>query len=118
MTKSDALSAPASTFPPDALQAGREATRNASSIALIAFAGVKATSGYRVTIDTLGIENNRLIVIVREQHPDEDATVEPAMTLPYHVIAVPRDALPDGVTQIAFQDTTGTILTQQPYPTP
>ena len=104
--------------PAEAVRAGQKGARDPETVTILAFAGAKATSGYQITVDAIRRQGNQLIITVSEQQPDEDATVEPAMTLPYHVVAVPRDALPDPVTRVVFQNAGGTPLAQRPYPSP
>lgn len=118
MIKPDASTDWRANVPAEAVRAGREAARERDRVAILVFAGAKATSGYQITVDAIRRQGNQLIVTVSEQRPDEDAKVEPAMTLPYHVVAVPRDALPDPVTRVVFRNAEGTPLARRAYPSP
>lgn len=97
------------TFPPDALEAAETVARDDGTIAVLAFAGTKATSGHQITIENIQREGKQLIVTVIERDPEEDANVEPAMTLPYHVISLTRASMPDGITHVVFRDESGLL---------
>jgi hypothetical protein len=103
-------------LPSEAMEAGRDA--DPSQLILIAFTGAKASSGYSSTIETIRRQADQLIVTVSEQAPGENDIVEPAMTLPFHVVAVPNDEVPEGVTAVHFQSESGQPLSQHPYPQP
>ena len=102
-------------LPSDAVDAGRDAAATNESVVIVAFAGAKATSGYGISIESIRHDGDRLIVTVTERTPDEDAIVEPAMTLPFHVVRISADELPDSVMSVVFQDKTGSTLAQQAY---
>lgn len=101
-------------LPADAVEAGRNADQ--SQVFFAAFAGAKASSGYHVTITSIQPEADQLHVTVKEERPGEDDIVEPAMTLPFHVVAVPDAEIPEGVTSVLFQDESGQTLVERPLP--
>lgn len=103
-------------LPADAVEAGRNADQ--SQVFFTAFAGAKASSGYHITITSIQPEADQLLVIVKEDRPGEDEIVEPAMTLPFHVVAVPGSEFPEGITAVLFQDERGQTLAEHPYPLP
>ena len=101
-------------LPPEAVAAGREG--NQEQLFFIAFGGARASSGYQMTISSLRSSGDQLLVTVDEQRPDADDIVEPAMTLPFHVVAVPTHELPEGVASVIFQRSNGEIIHEQPFP--
>jgi hypothetical protein len=76
-------------IPEAALQAGREA----SAPVIVAFAGVKGSSGYLVNVRDAVLQADRLIVTVEVTAPGAADIVEPATTLPFVVAALPSDVL-------------------------
>ncbi len=118
MVKPDVQARLEVTFPTDALEAGETAVRDDGTLALLAFGGVKATSGYQVAVEEIRRAGERLVVTVIEHGPEADDKVEPAMTLPYHVVAVTREEIPDAVTRVVFEDESGRVLNQAAYPLP
>ena len=110
MMKPDTPTKMEATFPPDALEAAESAARKDDTLAILAFGGVKATSGYHVTIEKIRRDGDRLVVTVVSRGPEEDDKVEPAMTLPYHVVAITQGDIPDAVTRVAFRDEDGNTL--------
>lgn len=61
--------------------------------ALVAYAGVKNSSGYTIEIKSVTLKGGDIEVIVSETLPNEVAIVEPATTLPFHVISLLKDNL-------------------------
>lgn len=101
-------------LPPAAIEAGRKAGPAQDHLIVAAFAGVKGTSGYSLTLDSLVVDENRVIVTVSQQAPEPAAVREPAMTLPYHLVAVPMDALgPARSLAFEFRDQTGLVLSHK-----
>jgi hypothetical protein len=98
-------------LPEAAIRAGLQAGPEQDNLIVVAFAGVKGTSGYSLTVESVVRDQDLAIVTVSQQSPEPGNVVEPAMTLPYHLVAAPREALVSvqGVT-VEFRDPEGIIL--------
>ncbi len=106
-----------SLLPAQAITAGRQFKPPADSIYLVAFAGAKASSGYRISIQKISQDGARLTILVSESAPRPEDIVEPARTLPYHVVAVSRSSLQPAARVLAeFRNPEGTVLNQQDIP--
>lgn len=103
-------------LPPEAIAAAQTAAP--SEMVVVAFAGAKASSGYQITITNIEHLAKQLQITVREQQPAADEIVEPAMTLPFHVVTLPTESLPAEITSIRFQNESGTTLAQHSMPPP
>lgn len=79
-------------IPAAALQAGREASV-AGNLVIVAFAGVKGSSGYQVSVREAVLQADRLIVTVEVTTPGVDDITEPATTLPFALATIPADTL-------------------------
>lgn len=79
-------------IPEAALQGGRQAD-HAAQVIVVAFAGVKGSSGYQVSVREAALQASELIITVAITAPGADDIVEPASTLPFALAAIPRDAL-------------------------
>lgn len=100
-------------MPTEAGQAGAEAVQS-NQILVLAFAGVRSSGGYQISVERIVREGDRLAITVSETEPDPDQIVEPATTLPYHLVALsPNDANIATVSTIIFQNTEEVILDQQ-----
>lgn len=106
----------AERLPADAVEAGRSAMDN--RVVFVAFAGAKGSSGYQIAIQSMVVQDDELLVTVAEESPGEEEVVEPAMTVPFHVVAVAAEAIPDGTTTVRFQDEGGRTLAEVPNPLP
>lgn len=101
-------------LPPSAIESGRKAGPAQDHLIVAAFAGVKGTSGYSLTLDSLVVDENRVIITVSQQAPEPGAVREPAMTLPYHLVAVPLEALgPARSLAFEFRDQAGLFLSHK-----
>lgn len=101
-------------LPPAAIEAGRRAGSAQDQVIVVAFAGAKGTSGYSLTLDSLVVDENRVIFTVSQQAPKPDAVREPAMTLPYHLVAIPLEALgPARSLAFEFRDQAGLVLSHK-----
>jgi hypothetical protein len=87
--------------------------QQAQSLLIVAFAGVKGSSGYDIHIESIVQEGDRLRVTVSHTEPVPNENVEPARTLPYHIVALPREVLEEDVSTVLFQDTQGNLLQQE-----
>jgi hypothetical protein len=108
----------AASVPTQALEAGKKAQASAlparQELYLLAFAGVRGTSKYKLSIITIKLEGERCTVVVVETQPAPGEVVEPATTLPYVLAAIPYEALPRGDRlTFVFANPQGTVLSQQ-----
>lgn len=104
----------AERLPADAVEAARSVGEQ--QVAFVAFAGARGSSGYQITIRSIEVRGDELLVTVEEKRPGENENVEPAMTVPYHVVAVAGEAIPQAVTAVRFQDEGGETLAEESYP--
>src|SRR5262249_53688509 len=58
-----------------------------------AFAGLRPSSGYSITIRRLAMAQRTLRIVVELRRPSPETPVLPAFSIPYHVVKVPRQAL-------------------------
>lgn len=79
-------------IPEAALQAGRQAG-TAGQVVVVAFGGVKGSSGYRVDVREAVLQAGALTITVTVTGPGADDIVEPASTLPFALAALPGHAL-------------------------
>ena len=101
-------------LPESLLQAGLPAGDDQALI--VAVAGVKDSSGYELTIDSITRSGSQLTVVVAEAGPAPDQVVEPATTVPYHIVAVDRSALADAAAgKVVFLDTAGNVLKEEGF---
>jgi hypothetical protein len=103
-----------SDVPSQALEALKKAAQSEQELYLLAFAGVRGTSGYALSIAAIRLEGTRCTVVIAETKPTQDDIVEPAMTLPYVVAALPYGELPRGEhLTFLFANPQGTVLSRQ-----
>lgn len=80
-------------------------------IVLLAYAGVKKSSGYAIEIKSVTVQGCEIKVIISETPPAEDAIVEPATTLPFHAISILKGNLGTGDTYtLYFNNEKGGVL--------
>jgi hypothetical protein len=101
-------------IPAEAADAGSDSIRS-DQILILAFDGVKGSSGYRVHIEQVVQEGDRLVITVSRTSPDPDQVVEPATTLPFHLTAISPDAVA-GISTVVFQDTESNTLIRETSP--
>jgi hypothetical protein len=100
-------------LPDRAIEAGIQASSSKDDLIVVAFAGVKGSSGYNVTVESIVQAGDQLVIVVSQTVPGSDDIVEPATTLPYHLVAVPMKSLDLArVRTFIFHDVQGTILNQ------
>jgi hypothetical protein len=100
--------------PAQALETGKKAFQTGQELYLLGFAGVRGTSGFMLSIDSIRLEGKQCTVVVTETKPAQNEIVEPAMTLPYVLVAVSYGELPYGEDlTFVFVNSEGTILNQQ-----
>lgn len=100
-------------IPSEAADAGADSIRS-DQILILAFGGVKGSSGYQIDIEQVVREGDQLVITVSEMSPDPDQVVEPATTLPFHLAAIsPADVDTSRISTVVFQDTEHTILNQE-----
>ncbi len=63
-------------------------------VVFVALMGQKRTGGYSITVDRVTVRDGTLLVQVRETAPAPGEMTIQVLTAPYHVVAVPRRALP------------------------
>lgn len=101
-------------LPTTAIEAGVQAGPAQDSLIVVAFSGTKDTSGYSLTIESVALDQDRILVTVSQQDPEPGAIVEPATTLPYHLVAVPRETVvPEHGLTVEFRDQDGIVLEQK-----
>lgn len=106
-------------LPPAAIKAGIQAGPAQDSLVVVGFSGAKGASGHSLTVESVVQDGDRVIVTVSQQAPDPDAIREPAMTLPYHLVAVPReDLIPALGLTIEFRGEDGVLLEQKDFVLP
>jgi hypothetical protein len=98
-------------LPDQALEAGTRLGVSGDNPLIVAFAGVKPSSGHAVTIERIVRKGDRLFVRVSHAAPGLNAIVEPAATLPYHLVRLPGEALPAApALAFVFHDQRGNVL--------
>jgi hypothetical protein len=103
-----------SHLPAAAIEAGQHAAQTAPALYLVAAAGRKGSSGYRITIESITQEGKLLNVMVTQTAPQPEAIVEPAATLPYHLVVVDPQQLPAAASyDIVFRTEQGDELQRQ-----
>jgi hypothetical protein len=100
-------------LPERAFAAGVRA-RSPSEALIVAFAGVRPSSGHHIVVDRIEAGEGEIVISVSRVSPASGDIVEPATTLPYHVVAFPRSGLPSTCsTKVTFRSTDGEILHRQ-----
>jgi PrcB C-terminal len=98
---------------------GKEAMKSYPALYLLAYTGVKGSSGYKLEITNIELDKGQYIVKVTESAPTQGTVVEPAMTLPYVLVAIPLDELPHNQKiTFVFTNPQGAVLNQQEVQTP
>jgi hypothetical protein len=64
------------------------------NMVLAAFLGTRRTAGYAVRISGATEEGKKLAVRVSERKPPPGAVTAQVITAPFHIVAVPKSALP------------------------
>jgi len=64
------------------------------------FMGSRPSAGFSVEIVDTRVDGSVLVVQYRETRPPADALVAQVLTMPYHIVAVPKRA---GVTDVRFE---------------
>lgn len=101
-------------LPDEAVEAGIRSTQLNGDLIVVAFAGVKYASGHSITVNNIVQEGDQLVIVVSETAPRPDDIVEPATTLPYHLVAFPGESLDlDRVRTFVFRDEQGAVLSQE-----
>ncbi|MCS7059924.1 MAG: protease complex subunit PrcB family protein [Anaerolineae bacterium] len=98
----------AGRIPQSAWDVGRQAAA-AGQVVILAFAGEKGSSGYRVDIPQVQLQAEQLTVTVSVVAPDAQQIVEPASTLPFVLATIPRETL-GAVRTCLFEDEQGRAL--------
>jgi hypothetical protein len=104
------------SIPEDAFEAGLAASQqDPDLVGVVAFAGVKGTSGHVISITRMTRAGSIVQVGVAMSSPDSAQIVEQAKTLPYHLVGVGRSELgvTDGVAggmEFVFRDDRGEVF--------
>lgn len=89
-------------LPVELVETGSKETK-AGNFIVIAYSGAKGTSGYGVEVSRVTYEDMTVLVDVVESRPGSNVIVEPAMTLPYHIIVFSsHDIAPDASIRFRF----------------
>ena len=113
------------SLPAQAIAAGMRASADLENLVLVVFAGQKPSSGFRIAVEGIYPQDDVYLVRVEETLPGPEQITEPAVTLPYQVIAISRNEFPEAADiTFVFQDTQNkelartTINSEAPYPVP
>jgi PrcB C-terminal len=86
-------------------------TNFAESAVVAVFAGPKPSTGYRITVRRLTVDQRLLRIIVELRRPSPETPVLPAFSSPYHVVKVAQRALgPSGPSRWLLVSVTGHTL--------
>ena len=100
-------------IPDQALAAGKALDGWDSNLVLVVFSGAKGSSGYAIEVDSIKSTDSGWTVNLIESGPDADQITEPAMTLPYTIVQVPREYLPkDNQLLVEFFDQERSVLSR------
>lgn len=87
--------------------------------AILAYAGVKSSSGYSIEVSSVRVENGVITVQVDQSAPGSDDIVEPATTQPYYLAVVSfQDLNLDQSTEVRFVDSEGRTIAQDTISVP
>jgi hypothetical protein len=97
--------------PERAIQAGAQSGQLERYVFILAFAGMRGTSGCSLTIQSITQRGDFVEVRVKEDKPDPSQIVEPATTLPYQLVRVERASLGSRASlTFTFWDAQGNVL--------
>jgi len=121
----DEWDALAGSLPQEAIAAGMQVSTDTENLILVVFAGQKPSSGHSIAVEGIYPQEDVYLVQVEEILPDPGQITEPAVTLPYQIVAISKTEFP-AVADITFvfQDTQNkelariTINTEAAYPVP
>ena len=100
-------------MPDQAIEAGIRTGELNDNPILIAFAGIKPSSGYSITFKSVVQEGNQLFIHIFHTKPSLNKIVEPATTLPYHLVTLPKEKLyPAPILTFVFYDEKENALNQ------
>jgi len=113
------------SLPPEAISAGMQAAADPQNLILVVYAGRQPSSGYSIAVEGIYPQEDVYLVRVEEILPNPEQITEPAVTLPYQIVAISKKEFPE-VADITFvfQDTQNkelariTITTEAAYPVP
>ena len=99
--------------PDQAIEAGIRYGKLNDKLILVAFAGIKPSSGHSITLNSVVQEGDQLFVHIFHTKPGLNKIVEPATTLPYHLVTLPKEKLyPTHILTFVFCDEKGHVLNQ------
>jgi len=100
-------------IPDQAIEAGIRTGELNDNLILIAFAGAKPSSGYSITFKRVVLEGDYLFIRIFHTKPSLNKIVEPASTLPYHLVTLPKEKLyPARILTFVFYDKKENVLNQ------
>lgn len=114
-----------SRLPAEAIVAARQAAADPQNLVLVVYAGQQPSSGYSISVEGIYSQEEVYLVRVEEILPGPEQITEPAVTLPYQIVAISKKEFPKDVDlTFVFQDTQNkelariTINSEVPYPVP
>lgn len=111
LTGSNQLDAAQDQIPEAALEQAQDQVAGEDELILVVYAGRKNSSGYSIQIDRVAWQGDRMTVVVSEEAPEEEDVVEPALTVPYHLVKVDGKEMDfSGTWQVRFENQQGEIL--------
>ena len=100
-------------IPDQAIEAGIRTGELNDNLILIAFGGAKPSSGYSITFKRVVQEGDYLFIHIFHTKPSLNKIVEPASTLPYHLVTLPKEKLyPARILTFVFFDEKDNVLNQ------
>jgi hypothetical protein len=100
-------------LPQQGLSAGKQVSNTRDDVVIIVFAGEKGSSGYGIQIDSINLQGGEFTILVNENEPEVGEIKEPATTLPYQIVSLAREYLPQQELLIfSFIDEDGVLLNQ------
>jgi len=114
-----------SSLPAEAIAAGVQAAADMENLILVVYAGQQPSSGYSIAVEGIYPQEEVYLVRIKETRPGSETITEPAITLPYQIVAISRIEFPETSSlTFVFQDTQNkelartTINIEVPYPVP
>jgi hypothetical protein len=87
--------------------------------AILAYAGVKSSSGYSIEVTSVRMENGVITIHVDQSAPGSDEIVEPATTQPYYLGVITIEDLElDQSMEVRFVDSEGRTIAQDTISVP
>ena len=100
-----------------ALLARLQALDYTTTLVVAAVVGPRPSSGYALAIQTALLDGDTVRLVATETAPAPEQRVLDVISYPYHLVAIPRAALPAGSLRWQLVDTAGQILATTCGPT-